>query len=633
MTQNFEVLPVYSVLPGTVVHSDGVVFSTVFRDCTSCGLILYRLKDLTKTIIPFTDEFRFGSLYSVMVRDLSPSEWGYLYYRDDKTFIDPYARELEYHKTPEGGLTVCRLYPEPENDLRPSARCSGKCWQDGLIYCMHVRGFTASRTSRAAGRGTFRAAAAKIPYLKSLGVTMVELLPVYEHKPEKRSAAGAEEKKENYWNFGEGYYFAPKKSYSSTGDPQREFREMIKSFHDAGIRVILQLHFPDSVSIQTQLETARFYASHYHVDGFHLKGSDHALRTIATDPLLSDTALFYEYFPYGDITGAASENPAEGRPDARHLAEYGDRFLMLSRRFIKSDNQVMTELAGYMTDVPSGHGRVHFAANYDTFTLLDTVSYNWKHNEENGENNTDGRDENYSWNCGVEGPSGKKAVRQLRLRQIRNLLALTFLSQGTPLLYAGDERCNSQGGNNNPYCQDNETGWMTWRDTADAKNILSFTKMISEFRRDHSIFRMDAPFKFKDYKAFGCPDLSFHGQEAWKPDPDKGSLTIGILYNELYGRDPREELVYLGINMHWHSRQLGVPTPPKGFRWRLVMDTFEEESFPKEAVYPEDQRHLTVRGRSIRILVTERIPGTDKTKEDKTEDERKDHGKKGVTAF
>ena len=326
--------------------------------------------------------------------------------------------------------------------------------------------------------------------------------------------------------------------------------------------------------------------------------------TIASDPMLSDTSVFYYSFPYEELTRENTENPAVGRPSIRHLCEYTGGFQHLVRCFVKSDNQMLREFCKAFIEVPEKHGNVHYAANYEGFTLNDTVCYNWKHNEANGEENRDGTDENDSWNCGVEGQSSRRDVRSLRQRQLRNLMTLTILSQGTPLIYAGDERCNSQDGNNNPYCQDNETGWTSWKETSASGKQYDFTKKIIAFRKAHSIFRMRHPFRMSDYKVYGYPDVSFHGADAWKPDFGGYSHTVGILFNEKYAEEsPADALIYLAVNMHWHAQMLAVPAPWDGFVWRVIADTAaEEDAFYQDPPVLADQHHISVRGRSICIL-------------------------------
>lgn len=625
MSEKFiaQISPAYDLQPGTRVLPEGVVFSVVLRDCSECGLILYHLPELKPVRIPFEDEYRIGSLYSVLVRDINPREWAYRYYRDDYEFVDSCARELMRVKTGDTQALYGKLFPIPECSALPAPALPEMLWQDEVLYCLHVKGFTASRTSRVKKKGTFAGLTEKIPHLVRLGVTAVELLPLYELRPEscttgkvksRRLKPETETERPNYWNFGEGCYFAPKASYSDGTSPSDELYRMIEKLHEAGIRVYMQLYFPGTVSIQTALEAARFYKLNYHVDGFHLKGDDASLKLIASDPILSDSALFYYSFPYAELQEVDRENPESGIPSVYHLAEYNDRFSTLLRRFVKSDDLVLREFIQEFVRVVPDHGNVHYVTNYEGFTLMDLVSYNRKHNEENGEDNRDGNDYNESWNCGVEGKSRRAVVRQLRLRQIKNFLALLFLSQGTPLLYAGDEMCNSQDGNNNAYCQDNELGWTCWRDTADSRMILSFTEQISAFRASHGVFRAKKPFTMTDTLVCGYPDLSFHGKEAWKPDFGGYNHTIGLLLcenyapaEETFGDDKAEEqegvrLLYLAVNMHWHPQELGVPTPPAGTKWFKVMDTFEEESFPAEPVPIRDAQQILVPGRTIQIL-------------------------------
>ena len=621
----FKISPACYIVPGTRIEQDSVIFSTIIRGSSDCGLLLYHLPDMEKVRVPFSDEFRYGDLYSVKISRLSPEKWAYEYYREDTTFTDPYAREL-MHVYLEGEKKIlCRLYPVPETKIGSAPALAPLVWPNEVLYCLHVKGMTASRSSRTTRRGTFAALEQKIPHLKSIGVTVVELLPVYELCPEKDRPSGKavsfselsaepplddkKTSKTNYWNFGKGYYFAPKAAYASTGKPLREFYHMVEAFHTEGIRVYLQLYFPETVSIQEQLETARFYKTHYHIDGFHLKGDDHALTAMAADPVLSDTVLLYYTFPYEKLS---RENP---EPAALyHLAEARDDYERLLRRFVKSDDLTMADFLREFIHVETGHGQIRYVTNYEGFTLMDLVSYNHKHNEDNGEENRDGNDNNLSWNCGVEGRSRKKEIRVLRMRQIKNFLTLLFLTQGTPMLTAGDELGNSQEGNNNPYCQDNEIGWVNWKDNEDSRVILKFTENISAFRKQHAVFRANRPFEMTDYKVYGYPDLSLHGKEAWKPDIEGCSHTIGVCYCENYAQPEQDEehkaparLLYVAINMHWDSQQLGLPTPPPGQEWRICVDTSAEDSFPEAMTAVKDEQCITLPGRTVQILETFKI--------------------------
>ena len=648
----FHVQAAYALTPGVTVYQNSVTFSVVFRGCRECGLILYHLPDLEKTVLPFTDEFRFGSLYSVTLKDFHAGEWCYLYYRDDRTFTDPSARGMIDLITREGPVKACRFFFGAEDELPDYGEKKNIPWQDRVFYCLHVKGFTADPSSGTDQAGTFAGLMEKIPYLQDLGVTSVELLPVYEVCPPAKALSPADRMAErypsdarsrgrisrveevlasyptdafgmpvmkdpevrnvNYWGYGRGYYFAPSRALAASEDAQQEFAGLVNALHAAGMEVILQLYFDGSVSVQTQIDAARFYVAHYRVDGFHLKGSVPSIATFASDPLLSDTALLYDSFPYDDILRPDPENPENGISSADNLAEYRDDFQKLVRRFVKSDDYTLRDMVGTMLHVEEGHGRIHFAASYEGFTLRDLVSYNEKHNEDNGEENRDGASENLSWNCGHEGPTTRLDVRLLRQQQIKNFLTLVFLSQGTPLLSEGDEFSNSRGGNNNPYNQDNPTGWVNWNQDPDSREILQFTRNLIRYRKHHKVFRMDHPFRMQDNRGFGFPDVSFHGKEAWKPSFHNFDHSIGILLCENYaGEEENLKLQYIGLNSYWEEVSLGLPRLPRGYKWNLVMDTAAPSSFMDYRSLLKNQKSVAVSPRSIRILdaVWVGIPG------------------------
>ena len=652
MTNTFHAQAACALTPGVTVFKSSVTFSVVFRGCRECGLILYHLPDLEKTVLPFTDEFRFGSLYSVTLKDFYAKEWCYLYYRDDHTFADPSARGMIDIVTKEGPVRACRFFYGAEDALTEYGEKKNLAWQDRIIYCLHAKGFTADPSSEADHAGTFAGLMGKIPYLKELGVTSVELLPIYEICPPARQLSPADRMAErypsdsrsrgrisrveealaayptnefgmpvmknpdaknvNYWGYGKGYYFAPSRSLAATKDAQKEFACLVKALHDAGLEVFLQLYFDSSVPVQTQIDAARFYVTHYRVDGFHLKGIVPSIASFAADPVLSDTALIYYGFPYDDILRPDPENPDNGISSVSNLAEYRDGFQNLARRFVKSDDYTLRDMTGAFLHVEEGSGRIRYVASYEGFTLRDLVSYNEKHNEDNGEGNRDGTDENLSWNCGHEGPTTRLDVRLLRQQQIKNFLTLLFLAQGTPFLSEGDEFSNSRGGNNNPYNQDNPTGWVNWNRDPDSLEILDFTKKIIRYRKDHKVFRMDRPFRMQDNKGFGFPDLSFHGKEAWMPSFQNFDHSVGILFCENYAEESEDlHLQYLAVNTYWEKVSLGLPRLPRGYKWNLVMDTASPASFMDYRALLKDQKSVTLEPRSIRILdiVWVGIPG------------------------
>lgn len=640
---SFQIHPAYAMTPGVTVCADSVTFSAVFRNCDECGLILYHLPDLEKTVVPFPASCRSGSLYSMTLSDFRTEEWCYRYFRDGHSFTDPFARGMVTLDTAEGPVQVCRFFAGAEDRLPEKEIKKAIRWQDKVLYCLHVKGFTADPSAAAENPGTFAGLIEKIPYLKDLGVTSVELLPVYEICPPAKSLSPADRMAEkypsdsrsrgrisrleealnayptdsfgmpllknpdvqnvNYWGYGKGYYFAPSEAFSATGDAQKEFRCLVEALHGAGMEVILQLYFDSTVSVQTQIDAARFYVTRYQVDGFHLKGHIPSISTFASDPLLSDTSLYFYGFPYEDIRRMDTENPENGLLPIGHLAEYRDDFQNLVRRFVKSDDYTLRDMVQTFLHVEEAHGRINYVCAYEGFTLRDLVSYNEKHNEENGEGGRDGNPDNLSWNCGHEGPTTRLDVRLLRQQQIKNFLTLLFLGQGTPLLSEGDEFSNSRGGNNNPYNQDNPTGWVNWNDDPDSREILAFTKNLIRYRKAHKVFRMDHPFRMQDNRGFGFPDVSFHGKEAWNPSFHSFDHSVGILFCENYaGEEEKLKLQYIAVNTYWEDISLGLPRLPRGYKWNLVMDTAAPASFKDYRSLLKDQKNVVVAPRSIKIL-------------------------------
>lgn len=628
--QNIGVEPAYLMNPGVIVTGDGIMISAVFRGSESCGLVLYRISDGSQLRIPFTDKFRFGSLYCAKIRSLVPSEWGYRFYTGSVEFIDPCARSIITVKISGKDTKIGGFFFKPDDTIPACRSRFAENRNKDIIYSFHVKGFTMLDSSIKSVPGTFSAAAEKIAYLKDLGVTAVEIMPVYEQQPVTRPDQGPRTMEDalalypvsshglpirdlsvpkvNYWGYTRGFYYAPNSAFSTPGyegGAQKEFADMVDRFHDAGISVCLQLYFPASVTSQAQTEIARFYVTHYDIDGFHLLGSVADIRSFTSDPLLSEIRIFHTDFPYEEIREMDAENPETGMISTDHLYDHNGVFSDLLRRFVKSDDYVMREFLLEFLKCPPDHGVVRYVCSSDGFTLRDLVSYNEKHNEENGEGGLDGTNFNYSWNCGAEGDSDREDVLRLRRNQIRNILTLLFLSQGTPLINAGDECFNTQYGNNNPYCQDNETGWVSWDNGETGDYIRDFVRRIIRFRKADPVFTSGIRFKSTDYRGFGYPDLSLHGREAWKPDLGFFGHSIGICLCENYVRESdKTELLYIAVNMHWEKQELGLPKLSPGRRWNLLIDTAQEESFMDAECIPDEQHIVEVEPRSVKILNT-----------------------------
>ena len=488
-------------------------------------------------------------------------------------------------------------------------------YEESFIYCLNVRAFTRHKSSGVARKGTFRGIIEKIPHLKELGITAVELMPAYEFNEIEMQRANlhlsAKEElpvKYNCWGYKEGYYFAPKAAYSSDKNAASEFKDMVKALHANHIEVIMQFYFPNTVKQGLILDVVKYWVTEYHIDGVHLKGERIPLQVLGTEPLLTDTKLFYYHFPYEQIY---EENET---PKFRNLASYSDDYMYTARRFLKGDDNMLGCFLELQRKNPKQHGVINYVTNYYGFTLADMVSYEKKNNEANGENNTDGNDDNGTWNCGVEGNSRKKGIVSLRRQQMKNALTMLFLSQGTPLIYSGDEFANSRAGNNNPYCQDNEIGWVKWNRSGMGEEIFAYMKELVRLKKNHPVLRNPLELKILDYIGCGYPDLSYHGEEAWRPELNSYSRFAGAMYCGFYAKNRQGEedcFFYVAYNMHWMAHSFALPQLPKGMEWHLLADTGKGGKIEMAENPEEEQQHVDVSPRTIRIYCSKQIEGAE----------------------
>lgn len=581
-----QVIPAPPMPHGIYIDKEGVHVCAAFPNGKECGVMLHNVKTGKEELFLLPESCRNGHVYSALIPCNEEDYDTYCLYRDGHTFMDPYARSIlgletwgvnTKEKDLRGLLNI--QAPDFTEDVNPK-----KPLKDSFLYLLHVRGFTmhvASGVSKNK-RGTFAGIEEKIPYLKDLGVTAVELLPAYEmnivsldHNPEEglyvedgRVLKDVHGKtKVNYWGFKEGYYFAPRKAYACDKDhPEEEFASLVKALHKNGMELVMQFYFPNWISPVLMLESVRYWVYTYHIDGVHLKGERIPTNMLATDPLLQDIKIFHDDFDAKTLFGEKKYCV-----DAQ-VAEYRNDFRIIASRFLKGDDTTLPDFVSRMNHTGQDLKRVNYVGNYDGFTLMDLVSYEHKHNEENGENNTDGENNNFSWNCGVEGKSRKKAVTELRKRQIKNILTMLFFSQGTPMLHAGDEFGNSQDGNNNPYCQDNAIGWTDWSQLSKNEDLYAYVKFLIKLRMSHKILHTGEPFTLIDKKSIGYPDLSYHGIEAWRPDLTNYSHAVGLLYCGVYAEETAP-FVYVAYNMHWADIKLALPTLPDGLSWKLIADS------------------------------------------------------------
>ena len=598
---------------GWTENADGSVnLAAVLERSKECGVLLYPRRGGAPRRLAFREEDRIGKICCMKLIGLDAQEYEYNFYCGEEVITDPKARRIcgneKWGKKISPSLRGDSIEDafDWKNDRRPQIP-----YENSIFYQLHVRGFTKHTSSGVTAKGTFAGLAEKIPYLKSLQVTAVELMPVYEFteleavKPLRQNAYPAKDQEGNpveetlprinYWGFKKGYYFAPKASYS-VKDPVLEFKEMVRAFHAEGMEVILQFYFPKEINREMILEVIRYWVCEYHIDGVHLMGEQIPVGILASDPMLTDTKLIYYGFPYEEIY------PVGQVPDVRNLAECRDEFQYDMRRFLKGDEDTLHQALRRMRCNPVQNGVINYITSYEGFSLADLVSYDRKHNEANGEDNKDGNPYNASWNCGVEGPTRKRTILQLRKRQMKNALALLLFSQGTPMLTAGDEFGQSREGNNNPYCQDNEISWLNWKLTEKNKDFLDYTKELIALRKAHPVLHQSRELTLMDYAACGYPDLSYHGKDAWRLMADRLNREAGLMYCGRYApkdRAQEDDFFYIAMNMHWEPQRLALPDLPAGMRWEKVLDT---QGDVVETQTDPLTKSITVPGRCIQVL-------------------------------
>lgn len=626
MKINYKVRPGQPYPLGAVIREGGIHFAAVTHPQKQGGVILYPKKKGTEPIrIPFPAEGRIGNIGCVQIDGISPQAYDYNFYEGEAVITDRYARRIlgnetwNSHREPEKHILKSGFVTE-EYDWQSDVPLHIP-YEDSIFYCMHVRGFTRHVSSKVKHKGTFAGITEKIPYLKELGITAVELMPAYEFDeidtmPAPPSSmeymkerykdialsenAAAEQHRLNYWGFKSAYYFAPKSSYAA-GNPITEFKNMVRTLHANGIEVIMQFYFPDTVKQGYMLEVLRYWVLEYHIDGIHLKGDNLPVTLLATEPLFGNTKILYYDFPYTEIY-----EPDE-LPAYRNLGVYQDDFMYEMRKFLKGDEDKLKTLFHFVRRNNEKAGILNFMTNYYGFTLMDLVSYDRKHNGDNGEDGRDGSDYNYSWNCGVEGKSRKQMIVRLRKKQICNAVLFMMLSQGTPLLMSGDEFGNSQNGNNNPYCLDNETTWLNWNGLKTNADIFSFVKESIAFRQKHKILHMGKLLRQTDYMSCGYPDISYHGEEAWKADTGNYNRHAALMYCEQYAQPEKKTdngLIYVAYNMHWQPHSFALPKLPKDMKWYLALSTLQASSMHE---LPADQQKAEVAERSVAVYVAEHV--------------------------
>jgi len=525
-------------------------------------------------------------------------------------------------------------------------------WHESIVYELHVRGFTMQNEAVApAYRGTFAGlgSAPMIEYLSNLGITAVELLPIHAFIDERTLV---EKRLRNYWGYNSIGFFAPEQRYMATRD-LGEFKTMIKNLHEARIEVILDVVYNHTAEgnergptlsfrgidnksyyklpagserntmdytgcgnslnlehprvLQMVLDSLRYWVQEMHVDGFRFdlattlargvndySRSSNFLAAIGQDPLLARVKLIAEPWDLGE-GGYQVGNFPPG------WSEWNDQYRDTVRRFWQGTDGTVGALASRLTgssEIFAREGRrprasVNFVTAHDGFTLMDLVSYNEKHNETNIEDNRDGVNHNYSWNCGVEGPTDDPAVRNLRVQQRRNFMTTLLLSQGLPMLLGGDELGNSQRGNNNAYCQDNPVGWVDWHNPEADGDLLNFTRSLIRLRLEHPVFRRPRFFHGKSMPNMQVKDITWMRVDGGEMTAEDwyhgGRRTLGLLlggdpgdeFVSLLGYPERDDSFLLLLNAHDEVVPYILPKADHRIHWeRLIETTWPQPALP-----------------------------------------------------
>lgn len=677
-----SLLPGRSYPLGATIQRDGVNFSLFSRNAVGFELLLFDHADDPQPaqIIPLDPERNRTFYYwHVYVKGVGAGQlYGYraygpfdpargLRYDGQKVLVDPYARAVMYGSN-----------YEREAAARPGDNCAHAMksvvtdprdynWEGDIplqhpyagsvIYELNVGGFTRHPSSGLdpTRRGTYAGLIEKIPYLKDLGITAVELLPVQQFDDQDAPAGLT-----NYWGYSPVVFFAPHRGYCACSDPLgpvNEFRDMVKALHQAGIEVILDVVFNHTAEGDHGGPTLSFrgienrayylydrqdptrYANfsgcgntvnanhsvvrrmiidclHYWVQGMHVDGFRFDLASvlardesgiplknppilweIESDPILAGTKIIAEAW---DAAGLYQVGSFVGHRWAEWNGQYRDDV----RRFVKSEGNSVLRLAAriagsrdlYPQPDREPNRSINFITCHDGFTLNDLVSYNEKHNDANGCENRDGTDINLSWNCGAEGYSGDPAAEKLRAQQVRNFLVILLTSQGTPMLLMGDEVRRTQDGNNNVFCQDNPTSWFNWMDETRAADILAFTRQMIRFYRSQRLFQEE-----HFWTEPGGPEIVWHGVHLTQPDWGGDSHTLAY---ELLNPD-KDEHIYVMLNAYWEALDFELPQLPDDCAWRRVVDTSlpaPDDFVPAGVKLPVDQLRYTVDPRSSVIF-------------------------------
>ena len=547
---------------GCTVEGQTVNFSVAVPEGQTCELIIYKKGARASAFsqeMPYSDVA--GNLHFLSVVLEQPEDYEYCYKIGGKIVPDPYGKAFSgrEHWSVSKGKEKRKLRTRIVTDTFDweKSQFPHLKKEDVIAYSLHVRGFTKHSSSGVAHKGTFDGVTEKLPYLQKLGINQIHLMPVYEFDENQRHV--------NYWGYGKAYFFAPKASYAA-GDPVNEMKSLVRQMHLAGIEVILEMPFTEGTTFSLILDCLRYWVMQYHVDGVIVNPYICNPDELAKDPVLAKSKILKKE----------------------------DGFQNVMRRFLKGDEgmiwDVICQLKNQDTQL------YNYIASHNGFTLCDVVSYDGKHNEANGENNLDGPDYNYSWNCGAEGNSRKKAVNELRKNQIFNAFFLLLFAQGMPCILSGDEFMNTQKGNNNAYCQDNLISWLDWNQLSRQEELYTFVGRLIALRK--ACMKQIAKKSEDTMGRSGIPQISYHGEDAWQMPAGRASRQLGVFYHE----ECTEKDFYIAYNMHWLSHSFALPSLPKGMEWVCIAGTKEGVLDEKEAV-PVNDKKVQLEERTIKVFV------------------------------
>ena len=672
-----DILPGKSYPLGATVYPDGVNFSIFSKTSTSIELLLFDAQDDPQPtqVIPLdASHHRTFYYWHVFVKGISHGQlYGYrahgpyspesgLRFDGQKVLLDPYARSVAgwhnynrdaaMHSGDNSDSALKCVVVDPNHYNWEGDEPLNIPYATSIIYELHVGGFTRNPNSGVAPdkRGTFAGLIEKIPYLKELGITAVELLPVHQFD-EQDVAPGLV----NYWGYSTMAFFAPHRRYSSRLDslgPVDEFRDMVKALHKVGIEVILDVVFnhtaegnhegptfsfrglendayyilEDSKALYSNysgcgntlkanheivgrmiIDSLRYWVTEMHVDGFRFDLASVLARsrtgeplidppilwTIESDPALAGTKIIAEAW---DAAGLYQVGSFIGD----RFAEWNGPFRDDVRRFVKGDLGTVKVLANRIMGSPDIYPEpnrepnrsINFITCHDGFTLNDLVSYNEKHNMANLEDDRDGANHNFSWNCGVEGSTNNPEVNALRLRQIKNFLTIMFVSQGTPMLLMGDEVRRTQLGNNNAYCQDNNLSWFDWDATEKQADLARFVRQLIAFTQSLMLFRQERilTVNYVPYR----PHIIWHGVHLGQPDWDDHSHSLAFTLCH----PQANESLHIMLNAYWEPLEFELPPLDHHENWYQIVDT--SKSAPNDIF--DSQGALVVLGDQYRLM-------------------------------